>query len=160
MSAPSATVATSLTKRDVAPLLLMGMSSKCCTLASRELIEVTYMVLPTRRLPDGVTALFFVIASTTWSADKLYIRSFAGSTLIRTDRALDPNGGGADKPGTVANSGRIRVMARSKISFSDLVGLLNTSSPTGREEASKRITCGGSAPGGKKAIVRLTCKAI
>src|SRR5579863_955324 len=141
------------------PLLLMGIFSKCSTFDSSELMEVTYMILPIRRLPDGVMALFFDIACTTSSADKLNWRSFSGFTLISTDRALEPNGGGAESPGTVANRGRIRVMARSNISFRDLVLLLKTSSPTGKEEASKRTTCGGRAPGGKKAIVRLTWRA-
>src|SRR5579872_6879349 len=144
---------------EVFPLLVIGMSSKCWTFSSSELIEVTYIVLSTRRLPEGVMALFRVIASTTWAAERLYILSFVGSTLICTDRALEPKGGGAESPGTVANNGLTRVIARSKISFSDRVLLLNTSSPTGSELASKRTTCGGSAPGGKKAIVRFTCKA-
>src|SRR5258708_5763233 len=144
---------------EVAPLLLMGISSKCWTLGSRELILVTYMILSTRRLPDGVMALFCAIACTTSSADRLYMRSFSGLTLINTDRALEPKGGGADSPGTVANKGRTRVRARSKISFNGRVLLLNTNSPTGREEASKRTTWGGRAPGGKKPAVRFTCKA-
>src|SRR5579859_7300622 len=144
---------------EVVPLLLTGMSSKCCTLVSRELMEVTYIVLSIRRLPEGVMALFFEIASTTSSAERLYMRNFSGLTLISTDRALEPNGGGACNPGTVANKGRTLVIARSNISFNDLVLLLNTNSPTGNELASKRTTCGGNAPGGKNAIVLFTCKA-
>src|SRR6185437_4461835 len=122
-------------------------------------MEVTYIMLSTRRLPEGVMALFLATAFVTSSADKLYIRSFSGLTLMSTDLALEPKGGGAESPGTVANIGRTRVRARSKISLSGLVLLLNTNSPTGRDEASKRTTCGGRAPGGKKAMVRFTCKA-
>src|ERR1700744_4181532 len=144
---------------EVAPLLLMGISSKCRTLDSSELTEVIYMVLSTRRLPEGVMVLFLAMASTTSSAERLNIRSFSGLTLISTDRALDPKGGGAVKPGTWANKGLIRVMARSKISFRLVLLLLKTSSPTGREEASKRITCGGKAPGGKKDWLLATCRA-
>src|SRR5579872_5078735 len=109
---------------EVVPLLLIGMSSKCSTFPSRELMDVTYMMLSTRRLPEGVIALFLAIAATTSSADKLYIRNFSGLTLISTDLALEPKGGGAWSPGTVANRGRTLVRARSKISLSDLVLLL------------------------------------
>src|ERR1700748_2186099 len=106
---------------EVVPLLLTGISSKCRTFGSRELMEVTYMMLSTRRLPDGVIALFCEIAWTTSSADRLYMRSFSGLTLITTDRTLEPKGGGAESPGTVANRGRTRVSARSNISLSGRV---------------------------------------
>src|ERR1700722_1485650 len=143
----------------VAPLLLMGMSPKCWTFDSREFTLVIYMTLSTRRLPDGVMVLLRTMACVTSSGDRLNILSFSGLTLMRTDRALDPNGGGAVRPGTLANKGLIRVIATSKMSFRLTVLLLNTSSPTGREDASKRITCGGKAPGGKNAWLRETCKA-
>src|ERR1700722_3321815 len=143
----------------VEPLLLIGISPKCCTFDSRELTLVIYIMLSTRRLPEGVMVLLRTTACVTSSGEILNIRSFSGLTLISTDRALDPKGGGAVSPGTLANNGRMRVMAISKMSFRLTVLLLNTSSPTGSEEASKRITCGGKAPGGKKAWLRETCKA-
>jgi hypothetical protein len=43
-------------------------------------------------------ALFFVIAVTTSSADRLYMRNFSGLTLISTDLALDPKGGAPKDP--------------------------------------------------------------
>jgi len=78
---------------------------------------------------------------------------------MTTVLALEPTGGGADKPGTTANKGLILVVASSCISSRVLSGLLITSSPTGREEASKRTTCGGSAPGGKNLRDLLTWEA-
>src|SRR5580704_4417121 len=74
-------------------------------------------------------------------------------------RILAPIGGGAESPGTVENNGRMRVEARSLISSSFRLALLNTNVPTGRDEASNLTTCGGSAPGGKNVIARLSCKA-
>src|SRR5580704_4246002 len=143
----------------VLPLLLIGISPKCSTLDSSELTLVIYMVLSTRRFPDGLMALFLTMAWTTSSADRLNIRNFSGLTLSRTDRALSPKGGGAVRPCTWANKGLIRVIARSKISFSVVFLLVKTSSPTGREEASNRITCGGKAPGGKNAWLLATWSA-
>src|SRR6185312_15261546 len=143
----------------VLPLLLIGISSNCLTDCSSVLTRVIYMVLSIATSPEGEVALFLTIAWTTSSAERLNIRSFSGLTLISTVRALEPNGGGAVKPGTCANNGLTRVIAASKISFSGTVLLLNTSSPTGKEEASNRITWGGRAPGGKNADERLTCRA-
>src|ERR1700760_4491363 len=117
------------------------------------------MVLSRRKLPEGDMTLNFDNASTTSSGVKLKLRILFGSTLSIIERTFEPNGGGADKPGIVANIGRMRVAAKSYTSFRGLVGLANTSSPTGSDEASKRITCGGRAPGGKKLITRLTCRA-
>ena len=85
--------------------------------------------------------------------------NLAGSTFITTVLALEPKAGAADKPGTVANNGRTRVSAKSNISSRDFVGLLNTNSPTGNEEASKRITVGGKEPGGKNANILFDCNA-
>src|SRR6185312_4827060 len=65
----------------------------------------------------------------------------------------------ADNPGIVANKGRMRVDARSLISSSLRPALLNTREPTGSDDASKRMTCGGKAPGGKKDIDLLSCTA-
>src|SRR5690349_4238379 len=123
------------------------MSPNSSTFFSSELMVVRNMVLLMRRLPDGVITLLRATDSTTWSGVKLWLRNLSGSTLITTDRELAPKGGGADKPGTVANIGRIRVAARSYISFKLLSGLLKTNCPTGSDEASNRITCGGKAPG-------------
>src|SRR3569833_2019795 len=75
------------------------------------------------------------------------------------DLELEPKGGGADKPGTVANNGLIMWAARSYISFRLRPLAESTSSPTGREDTSKRISCGGNAPGGNNFMARLTCRA-
>src|SRR5664279_3726336 len=159
ISAPSDTDPISRMNTLLLPLLLTGISSNFSTVDSSELMVVINIVESTRRFPAGEMELFFINASTTSSAERLYAFNFSGVTLITTVLALEPNGGAEDIPGTVANKGRTRVSAKSKISLSELVLLLNTNSPTGKEEASKRITCGGRAPGGKNAIVRFTCRA-
>ena len=71
-------------------------------------------------------------------------------------RALPPKGGGAETPGSVANSGRTLFSARSCISPTVRVSLENARSPTGTLPASKRITNGGTVPGGMKARARFT----
>ncbi len=57
------------------------------------------MMLSTRRLPEGVIALFLAMACTTSSADKLYIRNFSGLTLISTDLRIGAKGRRRRKPG-------------------------------------------------------------
>src|ERR1700722_17198380 len=118
----------------VAPLLLMGMSPKCWTFDSREFSLVIYMTLSTRKLPNGVMVLLRTMACVTLAGERLNLLIFPGLTLMRTDRALDPNGGGAVRPGTLANKGLIRVMATSKMSLRLTVLLLNTNSPTGSDD--------------------------
>ena len=71
-------------------------------------------------------------------------------------RGLPPNGGGADTPGSVANSGRTRFSAASCISPTVRVSLVKTRLPTGTLPASNRITNGGTVPGGMKARARST----
>src|SRR5262249_5818384 len=95
------------------PLLTIGMSSKCCTFSSSEFTVVTYIVLSMRIFPEGVIALFFAIASTTWSGERLKRLNFSGSVFTITDLELEPKGGGADNPDIVANIGRIRLAASS-----------------------------------------------
>src|SRR5476651_612557 len=116
----------------------------------RVFIVVKNMVLPTLRLPEGDMTLYFASASTTSSGVRSKLLNLSGSRLKTIVRAFEPNGGGADRPGMVENIGRIRVAAKSYISFRSSVLLSKTSSPTGSDEASYRTTCGGSAPGGKK----------
>ena len=71
-------------------------------------------------------------------------------------RALPPNGGGADTPGSVANNGRTRFNAASCISPTERVSLENTRLPTGTLPASKRVMNGGTVPGGMNARARFT----
>src|SRR5215475_9671239 len=91
------------------PFVISGISANSLTFSSREFTVVTNMMLSIRRFPAGVIALFFATASTTWSGEILYRRNFSGSTFTTTDLELAPNGGGADKPDTVANMGRTLV---------------------------------------------------
>ena len=107
-------------------------------------------------LPDGLMRFAAVMAETISSGDMFKARSRSGFTLMRMLRALPPNGGGADTPGSVANSGRTRFSARSCISPTVRVSLENTRSPTGTLPASNRITNGGTVPGGMNARARFT----
>src|SRR6185437_13387778 len=91
------------------PFVTIGMSANSCTCSSREFTVVTYIRLSMRRLPAGVIALFLAIASTTWSGEMLYRRSFTGATPTTIDLEFAPKGGGADNPRTEANIGRMRV---------------------------------------------------
>ena len=118
-----------------------------------------YIVLPIRMLPDGAVTLLCAIDATTSSGVRLKLRSLFGSIFTTTVLTLEPIGGGAERPGIVENNGLMRVAARSLISSSLRPGLLNTSSPTGSDEASNLITCGGNAPGGKKVMARFSCSA-
>jgi hypothetical protein len=97
-----------------------------------------------------------VSAVTISSGDMLYERSRSGSTLSTIVRALPPNGGGAETPGSVANSGRTRFNAASCICATLAVSLVNTRLPTGTLPASKRVTNGGTVPGGMNARARFT----
>ncbi len=72
---------------------------------------VRYIMLSILRLPDGDITLNLERASTTSSGVRLKLRSLSGSTLKIIDRAFEPNGGGADNPGMVANIGLMRVAA-------------------------------------------------
>ena len=80
----------------------------------------------------------------------------SGFTFTTMLRALPPNGGGAETPGNVANRGRTRFNAASCISPTERVSLEKTRLPTGTLPASKRVTNGGTVPGGMKARARFT----
>ena len=71
-------------------------------------------------------------------------------------RGLPPKGGGAETPGRLANIGRTLNRAWSWISPMPRVLLESTRYPTGTLPVSKRITKGGTVPGGMKARERLT----
>ena len=111
---------------------------------------------PTDMLPEGLMRLAAVTAATTSSGDMLYARKRSGFRLMTIARALPPKGGGAETPGSVANIGRTRFRAMSWSSPTVRVWLVKTRSPTGTLPASKRITKGGTVPGGMKARARLT----
>ena len=94
-------------------------------------------------------------ASTTWSAVRLCDRISSGSTFITTVRTLPPKGAGATRPGMDEKDERTYTLAKSSNSLLVLVGLLNTSCPTGRVDASNRSMKGGCEPGGKMACALL-----
>src|SRR5438552_5528509 len=71
---------------------------------------------PIGTFPDGLIVLPFVTAMTTSSGAMPYDWSRLGSTVMTTDRAPAPNGGGAETPGRLANIGRTENSARSLIS--------------------------------------------
>ena len=110
----------------------------------------------TDMLPDGLIRFARVMAPTISSGLMLYERRRSGSTLTRIVRALPPNGGGADTPGSVANSGRTRFSAASCICATVAVSLVKTRLPTGTLPASKRVMNGGTVPGGMNARERFT----
>src|SRR5437879_8497721 len=95
----------------------MGIFPKLSGLLISEFIVVRYIVLSSRRLPDGDITLNFDNASTTSSGVRLKLRNLLGSTLKMIDLAFEPNGGGAERPGIVANIGHIRVAAICKKSL-------------------------------------------
>ncbi len=68
---------------------------------------------PMRTFPDGLMMLPVPTARTTSSGDMLYDRNLSGSTCTTIVRWLEPNGGGAETPGRVANIGRTRNRAAS-----------------------------------------------
>src|SRR5258708_16701414 len=103
---------------------------------------------PSATLPEGVIVLAAVRAMTSSSGDMLYARRRSGFALTNIVRALPPNGGGADTPGSVAKSGRTRFKAASCISPTERVLLVKTRLPTGTLPASKRITNGGTVHSG------------
>src|SRR5476651_2533971 len=94
-----------------------GILPKFSEFLTRVFIVVKYMVLLILRLPDGDITLYFARASTTSSGVRLKLRSLFGSMLNTMVRAFEPKGGGADRPGIVENIGRMRVAARSYMSF-------------------------------------------
>ena len=73
-------------------------------------------------------------------------------------RALPPNGGGADTPGSVANSGRTWFKAASCICPTVRLAFVveNTNCPTGTLPASNRVMNGPGVPAGMKARARFT----
>ncbi len=111
---------------------------------------------PKVTLPAGVMVLAPAKAVTTSSGVTPVLRKRSGLRLIRIERALPPNGGGAETPGKVAKSGRT-VFSAASWSWATLrVSLAKTSCPMGTLPASKRITNGGTVPGGIMARARLT----
>src|ERR1700744_1560562 len=95
----------SLTNIGTPFLVRTGMLSKLSAFLISELMVVRYMVLSSRKLPDGDITLNFDNASTTSSGVRLKLLSLFGSTLKMIERALEPKGGGAERPGIVANIG-------------------------------------------------------
>ena len=95
------------------------------------------------------------MASTIWSGVKLCERSKSGSTFTSTVLGLPPNGGGDNSPGMDVKEALTYTFAKSCNSLLERVALLNTSCPTGSEDASKRIINGGCDPGGKAAWILL-----
>ena len=71
-------------------------------------------------------------------------------------RWLPPNGGGAETPGSVANSGRTRFNAKSCISQGPGLAAENQLAHRHLLPASKRVMKGDTVPGGMKARARLT----
>ena len=120
------------------------------------LVRAMRSTLPVHMLPDGITRVALLTAAMASSGEIRYCRSLSGSSVMTMVRWLPPNGGGADTPGSVANSGRTRLTAKSCISPCERVALLKTNMPTATLPASKRVMKGGTVPGGMKERARFT----
>src|SRR5207249_8856896 len=134
----------------------MGTLSRSLMFLTTELSGTMGYLLPSERLPEGLIVFAAEIAETISSGDMLYERSRSGLRLMTMLRALPPNGGGAETPGSVANRGRTRFKAASCISPTERVSLEKTRLPTGTLPASNRMMNGGTVPGGIKARERFT----
>src|SRR5436189_6449938 len=102
-------------------------------------------------LPEGAVWLLSRIASTIWSGVILCERNKSGSTLTSIVLGLPPKGAGDNKPGIEVKEARTYTLAKSCNSLFDLILLLSTNCPIGKEEASKRMINGGCVPGGNAA---------
>ena len=111
---------------------------------------------PRVRLPAGVMTLAPARAAATSSGVTPVLRRRSGMRLTKMLRALPPKGGGAETPGKVAKSGRTVLRAASCSWATVLVSLAKTSWPIGTLPASKRMTNGGTVPGGIMARARFT----
>ncbi len=126
----------------------MGVLSRSARFApSAALVRAMRSSLPVHMLPEGMTTLERLTAAMASSGEMRYCCSLSGSSVTTMVRWLPPNGGGAETPGSVANSGRTRLMAKSCISPCECVALLKTSRPTATLPASKRVMNGGTVPG-------------
>src|SRR5437879_12315458 len=85
----------------------MGIFPKLSGLLISEFIVVRYIVLSSRRLPDGDSTLNFDNASTTSSGVRLKLRNLLVSTLKMIDVAFESNGGVAERRGVVEKIGRM-----------------------------------------------------
>src|SRR5580692_10443093 len=108
-----------------------------------------------RALPEGAVWLYTRMAATNWSGVRLCALNREGSALMTTVRMFPPKGAAETSPGMAVKDARTYTLARSANSLLFLISLLNTSSPTGKVEASKRRMKGGFEPGGKRTWARL-----
>ena len=81
------------------------MSNSRTSLTS-ELMGAIGIAPPIRTVPEGLMTLPAESALTTSSGAIRYDRRRSGSSRTTTVRALPPNGGGAETPGSAANIGR------------------------------------------------------
>src|SRR5688572_21454711 len=154
-------VATSPSSTGCSPSFTGTFANSSAGLAPTITLCVTrYCRSPTFSAPDGATALPAFTASATCQSVMPCLVTASGFTFTTMVRWLPPNGGGADTPGSAANIGRTLNSAWSCTSATLLVWLVSTRNPTGTLPVSKRVTNGGTVPGGMNARDRLTAATV
>jgi hypothetical protein len=158
MSAESSTVPTSRTNTVRVPLARIATSPNRLTSLIVELTGTIGIVSPKRTFPDGLIALPFAIAATISSGDMLYARNRSGSAARRSragsaERRRRRHAWQASRT-AAARETAPQSCKSLRLSFGS--SLENTSVPTGTLPASKRMTNGGTVPGGMNARARFT----
>src|ERR1700694_2817415 len=77
------------------------------------LVRAMRSILPVHMLPDGTTREAVLTAAMASCGEMRYCCSLSGFNVITIVRWLPPKGGGAETPGSVANNGRTRLIAKS-----------------------------------------------
>ena len=90
------------------------------------------------------------------SGEMRYCCSLSGLRVMTIVRWAPPNGGGAETPSRVANSGRTRFSAMSCRSPCVRDGLLKISCAMATLPVSNRVMNGGTVPAGMNARARVT----
>ena len=100
----------------------IGIVVNCCGSRTTEFTGTTGYLSPIGTLPEGLIEFPRTSAVTTSSGDIAYDCSRCGSSVTTIDRALPPNGGGADTPGKVENIGHHTIFLPDdyKAAFDDL----------------------------------------
>ena len=80
---------------------------------SAALVRAIRSMAPVYMLPEGITRVALLTAAMASSGEMRYWWSLPGSSVTTMVRWFPPKGGGAETPGSVANSGRTRLMAKS-----------------------------------------------
>ena len=72
---------------------------------SAAFVRAIRSTVPVKMFPEGMTSDALLTAEIAWSGETRYCCSLPGSSVITMVRWFPPNGGGAETPASVANSG-------------------------------------------------------